>query len=761
MRRIASVFMPSKRDDDGHTKRSWKSWLGRRPLRTHRPDHNDIDNDTSTIPLDTLIPFTRQSLIIPPPLPPFAPLSLFPRSVSDPRVLTRPPSLRIHVLKSAILHRDASFKQNELPSSVSDFPNISRPPVPYPSSPGIRRWLSRPCFEDRNVVYAPVDSAISISQVSASLPVAAIEYSDYLEFMADPNSFLQPVTGMLFLDSPSSISFITFIVHPLPLPPRNEHLPPPSLSIKSDSPPMSPPATTVKRVVRFAADDDQDDDDDDDDGVPLHIIRQRKLREQKAKFIRQERQRRAREEEFNRRQREKEALEKEREHAILEDERANAEKERKQKEQAILAEEVVKTRLRRELHRAGGVPALVMRDRENGLDFGVVSSSTPAAGERNKTHHSASSSTASLRGVQASTTSTNPWRDSSVDPHLQPQHQQAASDSSPASSRRSSILSPTNNTPSPLYQSHFNSRPPSSYSSSSESIGKRNSLMPFMGSPAMGIMSPMAMQMNMMSMPTYAVPQPIIMSYPPFASSNPNISSNPSQAIPPFVPVNSFIDYNNLMPNDIDMQMPLLPPTAPFMKQPSYERRKNSEQEGGERNPRPASLRSSSGSKRDSNGSFSERRVSVPEREGERQSFSTTIPRTGKLSELGASVGARKPISGQGHSQQRSSSGPVTEPNLRRQGQPIRASTMPVPPPVPSPWTGVPTAQQRQLQAQLAMSNGPSKSGTGQSVSGTSSSTVTMTKRASIMSGIGIGKSMGKGKPSVNSNQGRSHAITW
>ena len=518
---------------------------------------------------------------------------------------------------------------------------------------------------------------------------------------------------------------------------------------------MSLPATTVKRVVRFAADDDQDDDDDDDDGVPLHLIRQKKLREQKARFIRQEGQRRAREEEFNRRQREKDALEKEREHAMLEDERAKAEKERKQKEQAILAEEVVKTRLRRELHRAGGVPALVMRDRENGLNFGVVSSSTPAAGERNKTHLSASSSTASLRGLQPSTTSSNPWRDSSVDPPSL--HHQPASDSSPASSRRSSILTPTNNTPSPLYQSHFNSRPPSSYSSSSESIGKRNSLMPFMGSPAMGMMSPMAMQMNMMSMPTYAVPQPIIMSYPPFASSNPNISSNPSQAIPPFVPVNSFIDYNNFMPNDVDMQMPLLPPAAPFMKQPSYERRKNSEKEGGERNPRPASLRSSAGSKRGSTGSISVRRASVPE---QKQSFSTTIPRTGKLSELGAGAGAKKTISGQGHSQQRSTSGPVsswTEPNLRRrQEQPIRASTMPVPPPVSSPWTGVPTAQQRQ-QAQLAMSKGQSKSGTGQSVSGTSSSTVT--KRASIMSGIG--KSMGRGKPSVNSNQGRSQAVRW
>ena len=424
---------------------------------------------------------------------------------------------------------------------------------------------------------------------------------------------------------------------------------------------------------------------------------------------------------------------------MLEAERAKADEERKKKEQAVLTEEVVKTRLRRELHRAGGVPALVMRDRENGLNLGFVSSSTPAAGERNKTHLSTSSSTASLRGVQASTMASNPHRDSSVDSHhLQQQHHRAASDSSPASSRRSSILAPTINTPSPLYQSHFNSRPPSSYSSSSESIGKRNSLMPLMGSPAMGMMSPMAMQMNMMAMPTYAVPQPIIMTYPPFASSNPNISSNPSQAIPPFVPVNSFIDYNNFMPNDIDMRTPLLPPTAPFMKQPSYERRKTSEKEAGERNPRPVSSRSSGGSKRDSTGSSSERMVSVPERERERQSFSATIPRTEKISAMGTRAGTDL---------------------SRRPGKPIRSSTMPVPPPVPNPWTGVPTAQQRQQQAQLAMSNGPSRSGTGgQSVSGASSSTVT--KRGSIMSSIGIGKAIAKSKP-MNSNQGRSQAVTW
>lgn len=745
MRRFVSVFMLRKKDEDRHPKRSWKSWL-RRPENhndNHDNDNDNDDNSISAIPLQSLIQFTTKSLVIPPSVPPFVPDSMFPRSVNHPGVLPRRPSLRIHVLKSAILH---NFETDEQPSSVSDFPNISRPPISMPSSPGIRRWLSRPCFEDRNVVYTPLDSGISMSQVSAPLPVAAIEYSDYLAYMAHPAVLRSdtPVTG-IFLDS-IAFHFIhhALIVDLLPSPLRTENLSPPSPSDKSDSPPpMTPttPPTTIKRVVRFAADED---DDDDDDGIPLHLIRQKKLREQKAKFIKQERLRRAREQELNSRQREKEGLEKARERSLLEAERAQAEKERKQKEQATLAEEVVKARLRRELHRAGGVPALLNRDRENDLNLGVISLSTPAAGERNKPHLSSSSSTASLRGGQVS----NLRKDSSLDPpslHLNPQQYQTISDSSPGSSRPSSMHASTNNTPSSLYQSHFNSRPPSSYSSSSESIGRRNSLMPLMGSPAM------AMQMNMM--PTYAVPQPIIMSYPSFASSNPNISYNASQAFSP-VP-NSFVDYNNMMSKDIDMQLPLLPPAAPFMKQPSYERRKALEKEGRERNSRPASLRSV-GSKRDSVSSM----AGVFDRERENHPLSATIPRTGKPSALGA--GSRNPIPGrpgQGHIQNRSSSGPVisssTNPNLK--GRPFRASTMPTLPPVPSPWTGVPTAEQRQQQAQLVMSNGASRGG--QSVSGGSSSTVT--KRGSIMSGFGKSVGKSKSKPSIKSSQGQSQVVAW
>jgi hypothetical protein len=203
MRRIASVLI-AKRDDDGRPKKSWKPWLRRRPAPTH-----DLDLDLDDADLSSLIAFTRLSLTVPPSVPPFAPHSLFPRSMNPPCLLPQPPSLRRRVLKSAILHRCDSQYQ-EQPCIVSDFPNISRPPVSHSSSPGLRRWLSRPCFEDRTLIYSPLDSGIILSQVSASLPVAAIEFSEHLASMADPG-VLQAAspTGMLFLDAQSSISFIT------------------------------------------------------------------------------------------------------------------------------------------------------------------------------------------------------------------------------------------------------------------------------------------------------------------------------------------------------------------------------------------------------------------------------------------------------------------------------------------------------------------------------------------------------------------------
>lgn len=421
----------------------------------------------------------------------------------------------------------------------------------------------------------------------------------------------------------------------------------------------TPSTGPVKRIVRFAQEDD--DDDSSDDSVPLHFIRQKNQRQEKVKFLQHERLRRGREEE----ERKKQAAEREKQRVLLEAKRAQAEKERKEREQTAYAEEVVKTRIRREMHRAGGIPALVMREREN--NFGVSSS----ASERNKPPLATSSSVASLKGVASS--SANPPSDS-----LSHAHQlQATSDSSPSSSRPSSMLapSPVSQTTGQRYQSH--SRPPSTYSSSSESGGKRNSSM-VMPSSLMGT-APVTMTVPM-NMSAYPVPSPMIMTYPPFATSNPNISY--TTPVVPFFP-----DY---MASDFDM--PLLPPAAPFMKQPSYERRKSSA--------------SSPGSERNASGFASTPTSTDSSRRG---SFSSSSEKLDQIGRQGTPRKASEPISSwrrsavQSSSQsQRSASGPASVSSKDRSRfsdpMPAKSATMP---PMPSPWTGVPTAQQLQMETQV------------------------------------------------------------
>lgn len=423
-----------------------------------------------------------------------------------------------------------------------------------------------------------------------------------------------------------------------------------------------PPSGPVKRIVRFAQ--ENDDDESSDDSVPLHFIRQKNQRQEKAKFLQRERLRR-REEDEERKRQQKEAAEREKQRVLLEAERAQAEKERKERAQTAYAAEVVRTRIRREMHRAGGVPALVMREREN--NFGVSSS----ASERNKPPLATTSSAASLRGVASP--SANPPSDS-----LSHAHQlQAASDSSPSSSRPSSMLAPS---PGPPYQSH--SRPPSTYSSSSESGGKRNSFMA-MPSSVMGT-PPMAMTVPM-NMSAYPVPSPMIMTYPPFATSNPNLSY-----MTPVVPF--FPDY---MASDFDM--PLLPPAAPFMKQPSYERRKSSASTpGSERNPSGfASTPASTDSSRRGSFSSSSEKLVPAARQGP---VLSGTPR--KASEPISSWG-RGTLQSSSHSQ-RSASGPASVSSKDRSSfshsMPAKSATMP---PMPSPWTGVPTAQQMRMETQM------------------------------------------------------------
>ena len=53
------------------------------------------------------------------------------------------------------------------------------------SSPGLHRWRSRPCFEDRYVVFTPTDEGVFFQRVTGTaLAVASLEYSEAIDAMA-------------------------------------------------------------------------------------------------------------------------------------------------------------------------------------------------------------------------------------------------------------------------------------------------------------------------------------------------------------------------------------------------------------------------------------------------------------------------------------------------------------------------------------------------------------------------------------------------
>lgn len=133
-----------------------------------------------------------------------------------------------------------------------------------------------------------------------------------------------------------------------------EHGPPPMPSIYFSSVPGSdsctmPVVPTVKRGVRFA-------EDDKEDQIPLsYVLRIKKRREDKAKFLQEEKERRAFEEdrarhEEERLRREAERREWEKEKKAWETERRAMEEERRQRQ---YTEEVAAARIRREASRSG------------------------------------------------------------------------------------------------------------------------------------------------------------------------------------------------------------------------------------------------------------------------------------------------------------------------------------------------------------------------------------------------------------------------
>ncbi|KAJ7068358.1 hypothetical protein C8F01DRAFT_1117877 [Mycena amicta] len=425
---------------------------------------------------------------------------MYPRSSNSPRSLPVRNTMRAVMHKTLMLRRLHDTDQSTRPAQDSLLPFASRPsptlrdpPPPLPwyhvrsppatmnitlTSPGLRRWMSRPCFEERFAVWAPVDGL----EFSASLEAM-------IGFDPSPTPEESPVVA------PGVAKNMQPTVAPSPL--RNS-------ALKASMPPVSrvdanAPPTTSR--VRFA-------EDDKDDVIPLgYALRLKKRREDKAKFLREEQERRAFE--LEKARQEEERMRRELERKQWEEEKRAWEREKKameeERKQRIYAEEVAAARARREHQRAGG-------------SYGVNNSML------------ASSSTASLRDERNRSDSGK---------YSRPLHDQRRQASEPAVVQQGSTPSSSPHTSSPassrppsIHQTGRNSsRPPSVHSEDSRqptgaNAAKRSSMASLSGK------NPVSDRSSMYSL---------------WSASNPVL-------MPPVPPMPMYT-----------LDMPLLPPTPPFM----------------------------------------------------------------------------------------------------------------------------------------------------------------------------------------------------
>lgn len=616
-----------------------------------------------------LVVLTKNSLAPPLPISPFVQHSLgpiYPRSSNQPRVLPRRLPMIAVMMKKRLLTRleDSSFI---LPSSEESFLHFfnSRPTssevsfqktltfdTSYPerttrifrSSPGLRRWISRPCFEDRYVVFAPEGNDVKCRTISgSSLAIAALEYSEYLDVLVDPE-FDQTPQQETHLDAPwsspaelspsASVSEPPLLTAPThtrnsytatPSPLRNEHnslvatkefIPSEeTVQPKRNTPSIS--ASTVKRVVRFV-------EDDSDDGIPLHIVRMKKKQEGKAKFLRREQLKRAREEGEEKRRLEEEALERDRL-------RVAKEREKRERERRLFAEEVAATRMRREFQRAGGLSS--QSNSSSSLLVPSPSSTSIKDSERNRPRDSRS----------YSSNDAHPRRDAS-DPGfitISTSRNHNMYDSSSGSSQPHSPASLSGHKP--------RSRPPSTYSAHTQSSSdearhsggsRRNS---------------------------------VVAAAPGSSSRAYQTWSGSSQSLHHIPPVPQVPDYVN--------DMPLLPPAAPFMKH-SYSRQ-----------PASPGASDSSKSRRGTSNSSTQRASQLPRRQSASSAQSDHSPHRSSQSKRGES---RPPDTPSGHN---ISGRPQPTPSFSYPQLP--SGPQYVQP--PNPWTALPS-RTGQLPTMMPMS---------------------------------------------------------
>lgn len=265
------------------------------------------------------------------------------------------------------------------------------------NSEGLGNWVARPCYEDRVLVWTrqePSGQIVTSRITGSQFGVAALEFSDPLQILAGllsdvddgfgPSPELQsepsqPASGVAEVALPSTAKLDTpvavadFDLSPLTLAVDSPESKKETGKLKAVEP---TPAPAVKRGVRFA-------EDGKDDQIPLgYVLRIKKKREEKARFLREEREKRQLEEERRalgdrrmweeeRRLREAQMREQEEEHKARELHRKKIEEERRQKN---FASELQASRTRREASRAGHIsssPSLVRdieRDRSASRD---------------------------------------------------------------------------------------------------------------------------------------------------------------------------------------------------------------------------------------------------------------------------------------------------------------------------------------------------------------------------------------------------------
>ncbi|KAH8113268.1 hypothetical protein DFH11DRAFT_330119 [Phellopilus nigrolimitatus] len=266
-------------------------------------------------------------------------------------------------------------------------------------SRGLRKWASRPCFEQRFLVWQPDETGKvarkNVMGVGRGLAVCDLEFSEGLEALAGLFLDDQAFEMVIFPPPPTAKGPILKPMPRKPSPPRGsprrtsfQSSPSPlrleqglpatailspvsPLSSVASSAPTSPiivtrasepsirvsssSALSSERGVRFA-----DDVRDAEDDIPLgYAIQAKKKREEKERFLRAEREKR------DRQNRAEERRQVEAERVRTENERRRVEEEkrvREERQKAKFAEEVAAARHRRELARAGMENVMSIRE---------------------------------------------------------------------------------------------------------------------------------------------------------------------------------------------------------------------------------------------------------------------------------------------------------------------------------------------------------------------------------------------------------------